>query len=215
MHMKATLFGIVALLLSLGLTSATVSRDTCIGNFSAKMQLGAKMDPMKFDGKLAWSKPKLRLDLKDQMTKENMVVLVDFTSNDATLLYPDTLNGMKTKLPAMDTSGYITQFQGLLTNGGKMEKGWSKTKVGAEKVGKTNATKYKINGPKGEQVLWWVDSKERPLKMETGKGDKKVTLSFGELNFGASVPAKTFTYSKDFQVLEMNTEDAKKSLPKH
>jgi hypothetical protein len=214
--MKATLLAIVAALLAVVLTSAASGHDTCIGNFSAQMQLGAKSSPMKFDGKLAWSNPKLRLDLKDQMTKEAMILLVDFRANDATLLYPDTLNGMKTKLPAMDTSGYITQFQQLLATGGKaMQKGWTKTKVSSDKVGKTAATKYKVTGPKGEEVYWWIDGKDRPLKLKTGKGDKTVTLSFGEMNFGASVPAKTFTYSKDFAVIEMSGDAAKKSLPVH
>jgi len=215
MAMRTTLFGIVALLLAAMLTSATSSRESCTGNFSANMQFGEKGNSMKFDGKLAWSNPRLRLDLKDQVTKENMVVLVDFKGNDATLLYPDTLNGFKTKLPAMDTSGYISQFQRLLAGAKDMEKGWTKTKVGAEKIGKTSATKYKATGPKGEQVYWWVDGKDRPLKLQTGKGNSKVTLNFGEMNFGASVPAKTFTYSKDFQVLEMSGDDAKSMLPKH
>ena len=215
-HMKATLFAIVALLLACALTSASGSHDTCVGNFNAQMQLGAKTAPMKFDGKLAWANPKLRLDLKDQMTKEAMIVLVDFKANDATLLYPDTLNGMKTKLPAMDTSGYISQFQQLLANGGKqMGKGWTKTKVGADKVGKAAATKYKLTGPKGEEVYWWIGAKDRPLKLQTGRGDSKVTLNFGDLDFGATVPAKTFTYSKDFAVIEMSGGDAKKVLPGH
>src|SRR6185369_15601174 len=113
-------------------TSATSSRESCTGSFSVNMQFGEKGNSMKFDGKLAWSNPRLRLDLKDQVTKENMVVLVDFKGNDATLLYPDTLNGFKTKLPAMDTSGYISQFQRLLAGAKDMEKGWTKTKVGAE-----------------------------------------------------------------------------------
>jgi outer membrane lipoprotein-sorting protein len=214
--MKTGLFAVVATLAALLLTSAVDSHDSCTGNFSAKMELGPKASPMKFDGKLAWSNPKLRLDLKDQTTKEAMVVLVDFKSNDATLLYPDTLNGMKTKLPSMDTSGYIRQFKHLLASGGsEMDKGWKKSKVGSEKVGSASATKYKLTGPKGEEVYWWVDKNNQPKKMQTGRGDKKVTLNFGALNFGASVPAKTFTYSKDFQIIEMSGEAAKKSLPKH
>jgi hypothetical protein len=60
-------------------------------------------------------------------------------------------------------------------------------------------------------VYWWVDGKDRPLKLKTGKGDKTVTLNFGEMNFGASVPAKTFTYSKDFAVIEMSGDAAKKA----
>jgi outer membrane lipoprotein-sorting protein len=203
-------------LAALVLTGATASRDTCTGNFSANMQFGADGSrAMKFDGKLAWAKPKLRLDLKDKMTQESMVVLVDFTKGDATLLYPDTLNGMKTKLPAMDTSGYISQFQNLLSTGGRtMDKGWTKTKVGAEKVGKVSATKYKATGPKGESVVWWVDGKDKPLKLQTGKGNSKVTLNFGDMNFGASVPAKTFTYSKDYAVIEMSPDAAKQALPR-
>lgn len=214
--MRSTLLAIVALLLAGVLSSAVGSHDTCLGNFSAQMQLGAKSSPMKFDGKLAWSNPKLRLDLKDQMTKEAMILLVDFKANDATLLYPDTLNGMKTKLPAMDTAGYITQFQHLLATGGeKMGKGWTKTKVSSDQVGKKSATKYKVTGPKGEEVYWWVDGNDRPLKLKTGKGDKTVTLNFGEMNFGANVPAKTFTYSKDFAVIEMSGDEAKKAMPAH
>jgi hypothetical protein len=204
------------LLSAMLLTSAAGSRDTCLGNFSANMQIGQGEGAatMKFDGKLAWAKPKLRLDLKDKTTKEATVLLVDFKGGDATLLYPDTLNGIKTKLPAMDVGGYISQFKHLLATGGKqMEKGWKKIKVGSDKVNKTVATKYKLTGPKGEEVLWWVDNKDRPLKLQSNKGGMQVTLFFGEMNFGASVPAKTFTYSKDYAVIEMSSDKARQTLP--
>jgi outer membrane lipoprotein-sorting protein len=216
--MQKIILGLTALLVVAALISAAPSRDTCLGNFSANMQFGksASSKPMKFDGKLAWAKPNLRLDLTDQVTKEAMVVLVDFKGGNATLLYPDTLNGFKTKLPAMDTSGYISQFQHLLSTGGaKMEKGWTRTKVASEKVGKTAATKYKVSGPKGEQVFWWVDASDRPLKLQTGKGTSQGTLNFGDMKFGAPVPAKTFTYSKEFAIIEMAPDQAKAALPKH
>jgi len=210
--MKRIALVIATVLSVLALTSAGVVHDTCLGSFSANMEFSApsgQPGSMKFDGKLAWANPKLRLDLKDRVTKESMVVLVNFDGGEATLLYPDTLNGFKTKLPAMDSSGYISQFQSLLSSG-DVQQGWKKTKVGSDKVAGKSATKYKLSGPKGEQALWWVDSAQHPLRLQTTHGKSKVTLDFGALNFGASVPAKTFTYSKDFSVVEMSGQQLKK-----
>lgn len=195
---------LVTVLVAAVITSATVARDSATGNFSANMQMGAgAKSSMNFDGQLAWAKPNLRLDLKDKLTKESMVVLVDFSGGDATLLYPDTLNGFRTKLPAVDTSGYIRQFESLLANGGsKVEPGWKKEKVASEMIGKTAADKYKLTGPQGEVVHWWIDGQQRPLRLSTGRGDNRVTLNFGELTFGAKVPAEKFTVGKQFTVLD-------------
>jgi outer membrane lipoprotein-sorting protein len=216
MRMRTIVLGLLALLTAALLTSAT-ARDSATGTFNASMQFGSAANgsqPMKFNGQLAWAKPKLRLDLTEQTTKEKMVVLVDFNGGDATLLYPDTLNGIKTKLPAMDTAGYIQQFQHLLSSGGSsMAKGWKKEKVASEKVGSTAATKFKVTGPAGEQVYWWLDGNNKPLKVQTAKGNANITLNFGDLKFGAEVPAKTFTYGKQYSVIEMKAEDAKKMVP--
>jgi outer membrane lipoprotein-sorting protein len=215
--MRYTNLGLMALLVlvMIGTVAAAPVASTCKGNFTANMSFGpakgdGKKSGMTFEGKLQWAKPKLRLDMTEKNTKESMIVLVDFTADSATLLYPDTLNGMKTNLSALDTSGYLKQLEPLLSSqGAALPKGWKRTKAGSGKIDGKAVTKYDVTGPAGEKVQWWVDAKDQPVKVQTGKGNATATLNFSSLSFGAEVPAKAFTYDKGYSVVDFNAGKAK------
>ncbi|MCC7479495.1 hypothetical protein IT575_13705 [bacterium] len=160
---------------------------------------------MNFKGQLFWESPKLRVDLTEKNTGESMRIHVDFSTSEAWLLYPDTLNGIKGKLGQLDQAGYIGQFKSLLQQGdarGKLPEGWSRSKNGSEKVGSSDATKWSVKGPKGEQVLWWIGKDDKPLKVTAGaSGESRLSINFGELSYGASIPADSFSVPKDYTVI--------------
>ncbi len=179
-----------------GKAGAAKSGGTSIPGFAGNMN---------FDGQLFWDSPKLRLDLTEKNTGESMRIHVDFGTSEAVLLYPDTLNGIKGKLGQLDQAGYIAQFKSLLQQGdarGKLPEGWSRSKAGSEKVGKLDTTKWNVSGPKGEQVVWWIGKDDKPIKVTAGSAkDSKITINFGDLSYGAPIPADSFAVSKDFTVL--------------
>lgn len=161
---------------------------------------------LNFDGELSWDSPQLRVDLTERTTGESLRLHVDFNSGDALLLYPDTLNGIKGKLGSMDQGGYIAQFKSLLMQGearGELPKGWTREKTGSEKISGTDASKWKVSGPSGEQVLWWIGKDDKPLKVTVGRsGGTQITLNFASVSYGGKIDPNTFTVSKDFTVVE-------------
>lgn len=183
---------------------------SCKGSFSASLKpveqaksegQGVKLPTFNIDGTLWWASPKMRLDLTEKQSGERMRFQVDTKTGEALMLYPDTLNGSKGQLSDFDSSGYFKHFSEMLADGGvPSPEGWKREKAGSEMIGGKACPKYVLTSPKGKTVTWWSDGKGRPVRMLAVNGGMKVQVDFSALDFGAEVPASTFTVSPDYSI---------------
>jgi len=172
--------------------------------FTAKLDMGGDEDnALKFSGDLAWDEPKLRVDFSDEATKEANVLLVDFTARTAVLLYPDTLNGVRSDLARFDKSGHLTRLRDMLS--GKppqTPEGWTKKDLGSEKIGKVKCTHVRFTSPEGQSVDVWSNSKNQPVRMILNKKSITITLDVTKITEQQTIPADTFTYGKEYTISE-------------
>jgi hypothetical protein len=160
---------------------------------------------LEFDGQVRWASPRLRVDLTEKSSGESVRLQADVESGKALMLYPDTLNGYKGDIASIDQFGYLRQFAELMKKGGEAPApaGWKREAVGSEKVGTVKCTKYKLTGPKGGVVHWWVDGNSQPRRIQTVRGGMRVRVDIVGLNYEAKVPASVFEYGKEFSISEM------------
>lgn len=192
---------------------------SCKGSFSASLKpveqaksegQGVKLPSFSMDGALWWSAPRMRLDLTETNSGERMRFQVDTQTGEALMLYPDTLNGSKGKLSDFDSSGYFKHFSEMLADGGvPSPEGWKREKAGSEMLGGRSCTKYVLTSPQGKTVSWWADRAGEPVRMQAVNGGIKVQVDFSALDFGAEVPASTFTVSPDYSISAAEKKPAK------
>lgn len=211
LHLCTGLALCCALALPGGALAKKPAAASCKGSFSASLKpaeqpkgqngQGVKLPTFNIDGTLWWASPKMRLDLTEKQSGERMRFQVDTQSGEALMLYPDTLNGSKGKLSDFDQSGYFKHFSEMLADGGvPAPEGWKREKAGSEMIGGKSCPKYVLTSPKGKTVTWWSDGKGRPVRMLAVNGGIKVEVNFSALDFGAEVPASTFTVSPDYSI---------------
>jgi len=221
--MKTTYTTTIIALIALMLLSLSAQAKSAASSGSGELSVTVQSDPdakpqggtaaagpgldfkLEFDGKIRWASPRLRVDLTEKSSGESVRLQADVQSGKAVMLYPDTLNGYRGDIAAIDQFGYLRQFAELMKEGGAAPApaGWKREAVGSEKVGTVKCTKYKLTGPKGGVVHWWVNSEGLPLRIQTVRGGMRVRVDIAGLDYKAKVPASVFDYGKEFSISEM------------
>lgn len=154
------------------------------------------------DGEILWDEPNLRVDFSNGLNQEAMRLIVDFDSGKAAMLYPDTLNGYRTDLKALDTKGYLPIARDFLSRrkDDVTPPGFTKKTLGSEKIGGASATHVKYTKTDGTQVDVWRNKSGDPLRISAKTSKGKLKLDFTSFKRGAKVDAKSFHIDKSFEL---------------
>jgi hypothetical protein len=173
-------------------------------DFTATLNMGGSAEnAVKFSGDMAWDEPKLRVNFSDEATKEANVLLVDFSTSSAVLLYPDTLNGTHSDLAHFDKSGHLARLRDML-NGKPPQTpdGWTKKDLGKEKIGKVNCSHVRFSSPEAQTIDIWSNAKNQPVRMILNKKNVTIKLDVVKIKEQQTIPAETFTYDKSYTISE-------------
>ena len=184
------------------ISPALAATSAVSANFTAEMlpnTEGAK--PISMSGSLLSSAGRLRIDTTHPLTTESVVLIANFSSNNALMLYPDTLNGFSTSLGGLDKHGYLTIMRGYI-EGGKLNlpEGWKSEKLAKEKLGGKDAQHMRVTTKSGRKIDYWLNADNRVVKLTTSDDSGKLTMNFNDYNTKATAKDSQFTHGKDYVI---------------
>ena len=205
--MHRLLIVILPVLLALAATATAKPAQTVAAGFDGVLEIAGETDnpfKIKLDGELWWSAPKLRVDFLQSLTQESMIALVDFEAQEATLLYPDTLNGQQLDLTSFSKADYFQRVRDLVsTKPGDTPPGWESKTVEDKEAKALGQTHTQLNGPAGEHVDLWRDSDKLPAKMHIQTKKWNLILNLNNVEYDKAISADRFTYSSDYTVIQV------------
>ncbi|MCH7472920.1 hypothetical protein IIA79_08220 [bacterium] len=182
-----------------------------VASFSGELQLGGEDGPaISLSGALTWDEPNMRLEVTDALTQEQMVLLLDFDAERATVLYPDTLNGYSTTLSLLDNWGILPSMRDYL-NGEWAEtpEGFAREELGDVELDGVLCTRLHFEREDGLSLDWWLDD-GRPLRLEARTERWTLTVEVNGYATDMAVPDDAFTYGECYTVIE---EDEPGGIP--
>ncbi len=202
--MHRILLIILPVMLALAITATAKPVETASASFDGVMTTtGEHPLNVNLSGKLWWSAPKMRVEFTQNLTQEDMIALVDFTALEATLLYPDTLNGQRFDLKSFSKADYLQRVRELVsTKPGETPAGWKSSSVKDEAAKAAGQTHILLTGPAGEKVDLWRDNASKPVKMLIATTKWTLTVNLTNVKYNEAIPADKFTYSSDYAVIE-------------
>lgn len=202
--MHRVLLIILPVLLALAVTATAKPVQTVSASFDGVIEVQGNSDkPLKVNlgGKLWWSAPKLRVDFTQNLTQEDMIALVDFDKQQATLLYPDTLNGQLFDLKTFSKADYFKRVRDLVsTKPGETPDGWKSSAVKDDAAKALGQTRTQLTGPAGEKVDMWRDKNSTPVKMLIKTEKWTLTVNLHDVEYAKAISADKFSYSSDYSV---------------
>jgi hypothetical protein len=166
-------------------------------------------------GEVSWAEPDLRVDFTNGLNQESMRLLVNFDTGKATMLYPDTLNGYRTDLKALDAKGYLPIARDFLSR--RIEdytpKGFARKNAGSETVNGVKCTHTQYARDDGTQVELWRRKSGDPVRIlaQTSKG--KLRIEVTEYKRGVSLGPETFAVDDSYQLKDVKEPPAELGLP--
>lgn len=153
-------------------------------------------------GEIIWSEPNLRVDVTNGLNQEAIRLLVNFDTGKAAMLYPDTLNGYRTDLSALDTKGYLPLARDFLVQPSveRTPQGFTKKVVGSERLngGTTSHTKY--TKADGTQFDVWRKKNGDPVRVSAKTSKGKLVLDFTSFKRGVKIDSKAFAIDKSYEM---------------
>jgi hypothetical protein len=174
-------------------------------NKNALPSTQAKLPKIPAAGEILWAEPNLRVDVTNGLNQEAMRLLVNFDTGKAAMLYPDTLNGYRTDLAALDKKGYLPVVRDFLAqpNTESTPKGFTKKTAGAEKLNGVSANHTKFVKDDGTQVDVWRKKNGDPVRIAAKTSKGKLVLDFTSFKRGVKVDSKSFAIDKSFEMQDM------------
>jgi outer membrane lipoprotein-sorting protein len=157
------------------------------------------------DGNITWAEPNFRVDFTNGLNQEAMRLLVNFDSGKATMLYPDTLNGYRTDLKAMDTKGYLPIARDFLSrrNEDSTPTGFTKKALGAEAINGVSATHTQYTRKDGVQADIWRTKNGDPVRFAAKTAKGKLVLTFTSFQRGVKVDKNAFAVDKGYEIKDV------------
>jgi hypothetical protein len=157
------------------------------------------------EGNIIWAEPNFRVDFTNDMNQEAMRLLVNFDTGKATMLYPDTLNGYRTDLKAMDTHGYLPVARDFLSkrNEDFTPQGFSKKTLGAETINGAKTVHTQYARKDGVQADIWRAPSGDPVKFSAKTAKGKLVLTFTSFARGVKVDPKSFSVDKGYELKDV------------
>ncbi len=156
-------------------------------------------------GEIIWAEPNLRVDVTNGLNQEAMRLLVNFDTGKAAMLYPDTLNGYRTDLAAMDTKGYLPIARDFLAQpkSERTPQGFSKKNVGTEQLKGASTSHTKYVKDDGTQIDVWRKQNGDPVRIAAKTSKGKLVLDFTSFKRGVKVEAKSFAIDKSYEMQDV------------
>jgi hypothetical protein len=154
------------------------------------------------EGEITWAEPNFRVDFTNGLNQEAMRLLVNFDTGKATMLYPDTLNGYRTDLKAMDTKGYLPVARDFLSrrNENFTPKGFTKKALSAEAINGASASHTRYTRKDGVQADIWRGKNGDPVRFAAIASKGKLVLTFTTFQRGVKVDSKAFAVDKGYEL---------------
>jgi hypothetical protein len=157
------------------------------------------------EGNITWAEPNFRVDFTNGLNQEAMRLLVNFDTGKATMLYPDTLNGYRTDLKAMDAHGYLPVARDFLSrrNEDSTPKGFTKKALSAETINGAKAAHTQYTRKDGVQADIWRGKNGDPVKFSAKTSKGKLVLTFTTFKRGVAVDGDAFKVDKGYELKDV------------
>lgn len=224
-----------ALLLTLPVLAQSAQRDTFKAKFTAEYSFPEKppgagsaraqggpqatapqLPKIPGAGEIRWAEPDLRVDFTNGLNQESMRLLVNFDTGKATMLYPDTLNGYRTDLKALDAKGYLPVARDFLSRRVKdfTPEGFTRKNAGSETVNGVVCTHTKYARDDGALVELWRRKNGDPVRIAGKTSRGKLRIDITEFQRGVRLSPDTFAVDGAYQLKDVKEPPPELSIPK-
>lgn len=156
-----------------------------------------------FSGTVLAASDKMRIEVTQQATQEQALMLVDFAAGQLTILYPDTLNGQRYNLEEFDyLQGFARIRDALAGEGPDLPAGWKETANEDRELDGTKCNYRSALSPKGLVVELWTGADHRPLRATATRESLQVVINAHDFAAAASLDESVFAIPEDYTITE-------------
>jgi hypothetical protein len=202
-HIRPTL--LLALACAAWPLLAAAAEPACVtAEFTAEASFGVEEAPtLSFSGKLTQAGMRLRVDVQDQLTTEQLIVLADAESLELTLLFPDTLNGQRFRLAELNEQRQLELIREAIAGGEVKPPGaWKTVKLAAEEIDGERCRHYRTEPAEGVSIEWWSGPDQRPRRVIASRSDVQFTVHISAYDTSAAADPQFFTVPADYTISE-------------
>lgn len=182
--------------------------------FQGEVTYSEEAGLLDFSGSLIVTGDNMRIELLRHQLDEQVILLVDYPRGTLTVLYPDTLNGTSHELAEFDqAAGFERVRDALLGKQPEPPPDWIQSAAEPAVLDGAECVKRSATSPDGVAAEWWIGPDGRPLKVEGGKEDLRISVTLGDYQQLAEIDPQAFTVPEGFAV-ESIAEGAPEGLPR-
>jgi len=191
---------LVATSIILLLVGASASQQTIQAEFQGELAfIGDNAPRIAVDGEVFWNTRLLRINVKQDLTMEELVLLVDYEKGLINVLYPDTLNGTRTSFEQLNASEHLENLRGFLDlTPGQAPPGWSVTEQETDDESKH----FEYQSATGHKVDYWLTPDQAPARFVVTTKQWVLDLEVNSFQRGIDLSAAAFSIPEDYAIAD-------------
>jgi hypothetical protein len=205
----------LALLAFLGVFAYAAQSESAAltAQFEGELHMVEDAPALQFSGTILITEERMKIEVQQQATMEQITILVDFKEGLLTTLFPDTLNGKRYSLDEFDhLQGFARIREALSGRQPELPDGWKETASSdAELDGQTGFYRSALS-PGGLAVELWTNNDNQPIRAVAQQNSMQVTINMHDYSTVEHADESAFLIPEDYTISDAEG-DAPAGLP--